>query len=66
VYYPGEATWTLIDDWVERAVNAGQRFGFAALLIGALAAERGASIWSLDADFLRMARLKLLTRHESS
>ncbi len=64
VYYPGDATWRLIDDWIERAANAGQRFGFTDLLIGALAAERGAAVWSLDADFARMARLKLLTRHE--
>lgn len=64
VYYPTEETWVLIDNWIERAVNAGQRFGFADLIIGALAAEHGASVWSLDADFQRMARLKLLTRHE--
>jgi predicted nucleic acid-binding protein len=64
VYYPAEATWTAIDAWVERSAHAGQRFGFADLLIGALAAEHGASIWSLDADFARMAGLKLLTRHE--
>jgi predicted nucleic acid-binding protein len=66
VYYPSEDTWALIDRWVERSGSAGQRFGVADLLIGALAAERHASIWSLDDDFARMARLKLLTPHEAS
>lgn len=61
VFFPRDATWTLIDVWVDRAGDAGERFGFADLLIGALAAERGAPIWSLDEDFVRMDRLKLLT-----
>ncbi|HLE22459.1 MAG TPA: PIN domain-containing protein [Vicinamibacteria bacterium] len=61
LYFPADGTWALIDEWVERASEAGERFGFADLLIGALAAERGASIWSLDEDFTRLARLKLLT-----
>jgi predicted nucleic acid-binding protein len=64
VYFPGEGTWALIDEWVERAGDAGERFGFADLLIGALSAERGASVWSLDADFARMARLRFLSCYE--
>jgi predicted nucleic acid-binding protein len=61
----GERTWSLVDEWVERAGDAGERSGFADLLIGALAAEREAVIRSLDTDFARMMRLKLLARHGS-
>jgi len=61
LYFPADGTWALIDEWVERASEAGERFGFADLLIGALAAERAASIWSLAEGFTRLARLKLLT-----
>lgn len=62
-FVPGEGTWDLLDEWVDRAGNAGQRFGIADLLIGAIAAERRASVWSLDADFARMERLALITRY---
>lgn len=63
IYYPTATTWRLIDEWIERAGGAGQHFGFADLLIGALAAEHDAPVWSLDADFVRLARLRLVTRH---
>jgi len=63
VFFPGESTWALVEKWVDRGGDAGQRFGVADLLIGAIAAERGASVWSLDADFARMERLKLVSRH---
>ena len=53
----------MVDEWVERAGAAGERFGFADLLIGALAAERGAALWSLDTDFARMESLSLLNCH---
>ena len=63
VYLPTDATWIRIDTWIDVTVAAGERFGFADLLIGALAAENGGAIWSLDRDFARMARLKLIDRH---
>ena len=60
ILYPADATWTTIDRWVETAGEAGERFGVGDLLIGAVAAEIGALVWSLDADFARMERLKLV------
>jgi predicted nucleic acid-binding protein len=64
VIYPTDATWTLIDQWVDRAGEAHQRFGVGDLLIGALAREAGALVWSLDADFDRMSRLGLVDLYE--
>lgn len=58
--YPSDDTWALIDAWVERAGRRGHRFGLGDLLIGALASEGGSLVWSLDADFERMERLKLV------
>ena len=54
---PGPATWEKVEAWVGEAVAAGQRFGLADLLIGAIAAEHGAQVWSLDGDFERMQNL---------
>jgi predicted nucleic acid-binding protein len=59
-FYPGGGTWSLLDSWTDRAAAAGERFGFADLLIGALTAENGGRLWSLDSDFRRMARLGLV------
>jgi predicted nucleic acid-binding protein len=64
VLYPGEDTWSLIDQWIDRAGAAHQRFGFGDLLIGALAREAGALVWSLDADFDRMERLGMVELYE--
>jgi predicted nucleic acid-binding protein len=60
LFFPGEATWSRIDRWIDVTTRVGERFGFADLLIGAIAAENGAPIWSLDGDLARMAALKLL------
>jgi predicted nucleic acid-binding protein len=64
VLYPTEGTWSLIDQWVDRAGDARQRFGFGDLLIGALARDAGALVWSLDADFDRLNRLGLVDLYE--
>lgn len=60
VLYPTDTTWQLIDQWAEQAGDRGERFGVGDLLIGALAHELGALVWSLDADFGIMAKLKLV------
>lgn len=61
---PTDDTWRTVDGWIEQAVHAGQRFGFGDLLIGALARDIGALVWSLDADFARMQRLKMVDLYE--
>lgn len=66
MYYPTDATWDRIDTWIDKAGAAGDRFGFADLLIASLAADHEAAIWSLDKDFSRMARLDLVRLHRVS
>jgi predicted nucleic acid-binding protein len=65
VLYPTDETWTLIDSWIDIAARKGQRFALGDLLIGAMAAEQGALVWSLDADFARMAAVGLVGRYET-
>jgi predicted nucleic acid-binding protein len=65
IFFPTEETWIRIDDWLERARAAGERFGFADLLIAAIAAGQHAPIWSLDGDFTRMARIGLVEIHRT-
>lgn len=64
VTYPTVETWRLMDRWADQARDRGERFGVGDLLVGALAHEAGALVWSLDADFGRMARLKLVALYD--
>ena len=61
ILVPTEETWAPLMGWVESAVDAGESFGIADLLIAALATEIGGLVWSLDKDFERMERLGLVS-----
>lgn len=65
LFFPTEQTWVRIEHWLERARKTGERFGFADLLIAAIAADQHALIWSLDSDFARMARIGLVEIHRA-
>jgi predicted nucleic acid-binding protein len=65
VLIPDAQTWVRIDQWIDRAGDAGERFGIGDLLIAAIAAGRDAAVWSLDGDFTRMARLGFIQLHGS-
>ena len=60
---PSEQTWETVFAWLTTANAAGERFGAMELLIAATATEHNARIWSLDAAFARMERLRLCTRY---
>jgi predicted nucleic acid-binding protein len=66
VLIPNDQTWLQMDQWVDRAGDAGERFGIGDLLIAAIAAGREAAVWSLDQDFARMARLGFIRLHGPS
>jgi len=63
LFYPTDESWARIDTWVEIGLRSGERFGFGDLLIAAIAVDHQASVWSLDDDFHRMARLGWIDLH---
>lgn len=63
LWLPTDATWTTMATWAEHGGARGLRFGVGDLLVGAIAAEHAAPVWSLDADFARMKRLGFLGLH---
>ncbi len=60
VFYPSEATWIRIESWLDAISSAGDWFGMGDLLIAAISADREDAVWSLDSDFSRMDKLKLI------
>ena len=65
VFNPTRETWARMEDWIARATDGGERFGVMDLLVASIAADRRAALWSLDADFRRMARLEFVTLFRS-
>jgi predicted nucleic acid-binding protein len=61
---PSEDTWAPLPAWIERSADAGERFSLTDLLIASLARDIGGLVWSLDGDFRRMERLKLVTLYD--
>jgi predicted nucleic acid-binding protein len=55
---PSSDTWLLAERWSLEGARRGRRFGVGDLLIAACCAERGALLWTLDADFEPMVKLK--------
>jgi predicted nucleic acid-binding protein len=64
VAVPTEETWELMERWVDVAADAGHRFTLTDLMIGALAHELTARVWSLDTDIERMAQLGFVQRYD--
>lgn len=64
VAYPTSDTWKQMDDWAIAGAERGQSFGVGDLLIGAMAQQAGALVWSLDTDFRRMARLQFVDLYD--
>lgn len=59
--YPTEGLWKRMEKWVTAGAAAGQRFGVGDLLVAGLTVEHDCTLWSLDSDFARMAKLGMVT-----
>ncbi len=62
--HPSEDDWLRLPRWIERAAEAGERFGIPDLLIASATTEIGGLVWSLDKDFERMERLGFVQRYD--
>jgi predicted nucleic acid-binding protein len=60
VFFPRQQTWARMEEWLDLARTAGERFGFADFLIAAIAADHDGEVWSLDSDFARMNSVGLV------
>ncbi len=66
VVRPTDETWQLIESWIPRAADRGERYSVTDLLIAALAQELGGLVWSLDEDFVRLERLGFVQRYAAA
>jgi predicted nucleic acid-binding protein len=66
VLVPSEATWPVVEGWIERGADAGERFSVTDLMIAALARDIGALVWSVDKDFARMEALKIVDLYSAA
>lgn len=60
---PEDETWNQVERWIPAAADKGHWFGASDWLIAALAHEIGGLVWSLDEDFARLERLKMVRRY---
>lgn len=60
ILYPTEQHWRRLDEWTARTRRRGETFSLLDLMIGVLAEELGAVVWSLDTDFRRLGALGLV------
>jgi len=62
---PTDHTWLHVARAIQTGINHGIRFSVSDLMIGILAVENKASVWSLDKDFHDMAKLGLIAVKKS-
>ena len=60
VLHTTDETWQTLDSWTDKAAKSGHAFSLGDLMVGILAADIGALVWSLDKDFERLEKLKLV------
>lgn len=65
VIYPTQNSWLILENWILKTIQGKEQFGFADLLIAAIAAENKGQIWSLDHDFKRMEKLNLIQLYKA-